>query len=159
MFTELYNETGWAQYSDNQYTSGSPFALLADTDTLMPNNAGSVINGQIPLDITSYYSDGVITGNNGDSVLITVDLVAVPTNVGTTTIEVWFDIGGSIGELYRRTVSFPKGVGVSRPISFTVSAYQLDTWELNGASVWARANGTCDLYDIRYIITRTHSAK
>ena len=158
-FVENYDTTGWAQYSDTQYTAVSPFSLVADTDTLMPNNAGSVVDSQLPSDITSYYSGGKITGQAGDGVLITVDLIAVPTNANTTTIEIWFDIGGAVGELYRRIVTFPKGVGVDRPISFSVSGYQLDTWETNGAAVWVNANGTCDLSLIRYVVSRSHKAQ
>ena len=150
--------SGWANYSDTQYTSGAPFSLSADTDTVLPNNAGSKIETQLPSDVTSFYSGGKITGRNGDGILITLDLIAVPTSANTTYIEFWFDIGGSVGELYRRIISFPKGNGVVRPINFTVAGYTLDTWASNGATTYVRANGTANLYGMRYVITRTHKA-
>lgn len=150
------NDTGWGQYADTQYTSGSPFSITADIDTLLPNNKGSVLEGQKPSDVITFYDGTVITGRNGDGIGITLDCKAIPTNVSTTYIEFWFDIGGSVGELYRRIISFPKGNGVVRPINFTVIGYTLDTWEANGATPYVRANGTADLYDIRYVITRTH---
>lgn len=153
------NGSGWAQYTDTTYTSGSPFSVSADTDTNVPNDGGSVLDDQKPSDVASFYSGGLITGREGDGILITVDLKALPTNANTTTIEFWFDIGGSIGELYRRILTFPKGNGVERPVNFTVGGYTLDTWEANGATVKCRANGTVDLYDIRYVITRTHKAR
>lgn len=153
------NGSGWAQYADTTYTSGSPFSVAADTDTNVPNDAGSNIETQKPSDVTSFYSGGVITGRDGDGITITVDLKALPTNVNTTYLEFWFDIGGSVGELYRRIITFPKGNGVIRPVNFTVTGYTLDTWESNGATVKCRANGTVDLYDIRYVITRTHKAR
>ena len=149
--------TGWGQWQDTQYPcSGTPFALSADTDTVLPNNGGSSITAYLPDDVATFYDGSVITGRDGDGVLITVDMSATPTNVATTYIEVWFDIGGSVGQLYRRIISFPKGNGVVRPINFTVSGYTLDTWEANGATVYVRANGTADLCDVRYVITRTH---
>lgn len=151
--------TGWAQYSDGQYTSGSPFSISANTDTVLPNNKAAVIEGQMPEDVTTFYDGTVITGRNGDGIMITIDMKALPTSVNTTFLEVWLDIGGAVGELYRRIVSFPKGNGVERPINFTVAGYTLDTWQTNGATVYVRANGTADLYDIRYIITRTHKAR
>ena len=159
MFSELFGRTGWAQYDDTQYTSGSPFSILADTDTVLPNNKGGVIESQMPTDITTMYDGTVITGRNGDGILITVDCFVVPTNVGTTSIDLWFDIGGSVGELYRRVITFPKGTGEVRPINFTVSGYTLGTWETNGAKVYVNANGPADIYGIRYVITRTHKAR
>lgn len=151
--------SGWAQYADTVYTSGSPFSILANTDTVLPNNAGSVIDSQKPSDVATFYNGSVITGRDGDDLLITIDLKATPTNVSTTSLEIWLDIGGSIGELYRRIVTFPKGNGVERPINFTLMAYTLDTWEANGATVYIRADGPADIYDIRYVISRNHKAK
>lgn len=151
--------TGWGAYNDTTYTSGSPFSILADTDTVLPNNNGSTITSQVPSDITTFYDGSVITGRNGDGLLITIDMVAQPTEVSTTSLELWFDIGGAVGELYRRIVTFPKGNGVDRPINFTTNVYTLDTWEANGATVYVNANGTCDIFDIRYVIARTHKAR
>ena len=103
------------QYQDTQYTSVSPFALAADTDTNLPNNAGSVIETQKPTDVTTFYDGTVITGRNGDGVTLTIEFQAEPTNVATTYLEVWVDIGGSVGELYRRIITFPKGQGGGPP--------------------------------------------
>lgn len=158
MFTEIYRSTGWAQYADTQYTSVSPFSISGNADTMLPNNAGGVIDSQKPDDITTFYDGSVITGRAGDGLGITIDFNAVPTNANTTYIEVWVDIGGAVGELYRRIISFPKGVGAVRPVNFTVIGYTLGTWESNGGTVYVRANGTADIYDIRYVLTRTHGA-
>lgn len=159
MFSELFGRTGWGQYQDTQYTAISPFSLSADTDTILPNNAGAVIETQKPTDVTTFYDGSVITGRDGDGLLITIDLTAVPTDAGTTTLEIWVDIGAPVGQLYRRIVTFPKGVGVARPINFTVAGYTLDTWETNGGTVYVRANGTADLYGMRYVLTRSHKAR
>ena len=150
--------TGWAQYADTSQTSGSPQLISADTDTLVVNDGLNKIENQLPLDIASYYVSNKIASKNGDTLWITIDTKAIPTNANTTYIEFWFDIGGGVGELYRRIVSFPKGNGVLRPINFTVGVYTLDTWEANGAEVWCRANGTASLYETRYVITRTHKS-
>lgn len=158
-FTNAEDNTGWAQYADTQYTSGAPFSVVGNTDTILPNNAGGIIDSQKPSDVTTFYDGTVITGRNGDGLAITIDFNAVPTNAGTTFMEVWVDIGGGIGQLYKRIITFPKGTGIVRPINFTVNAYTLDTWETNGGTVYVRANGSIDLYDIRYVLTRTHKAK
>jgi len=158
MFTEIYGNFGWAQYADTQYTSGSPFSVAANTDTILPNNAGNNIETQKPLDVDTFYDGTVITGRNGDGIAITVDLLAIPTNANTSFVEIWFDIGSG-QDLYKRIITFPKGNGVVRPINFSVSGYTLNTWEANGATVKVRADNTVDLYDIRYVITRTSKAK
>ena len=150
------DDTGWAQYADTQYTSGAPFSITADTDTVLPNNAAQVLESEKPSDVTTFYDGSVITGRNGDGITITVDLTATPTSAAATFIELWFDIGAPVGELYRRIVTFPKGNGVARPVNFTVTGYTLGTWELNGATAYVRANGPVDIHAIRYVITRTH---
>lgn len=123
-----------------------------DEETITdPVTGSATVNGTI--------TNGVITGRNGDGILITVDCKVKPTNANTNYVEFWFDIGGSVGELYRRIISFPKGNGVERAINFTVSGYTLDTWQANGAKVFVEADNTADIYDIRFVITRTHKAK
>jgi hypothetical protein len=164
---DLKNATGWADYVDTTYTDISPFSVVANTDTKLPNNAGTVVDSQKPTDVTTFYDSvsETITGRNGDGVTITIDFKAEPTAPGTEYLEIWFDITGGTGtpsnlaNLYRRIVTFPKGNGVERNINFTVTGYTLATWEANGAEVYVRANGTVDLYDIRYVITRTHKAR
>lgn len=165
LLESLAGRTGWIDYVDTQYSEGSPFELSADTDTLLPNNAGTVVDDHAPkngdTDI-ALYSGGLITGRQGDGLAITIDFKAKPTEGATTYIEVWVDITGGTGtpaalaSLYKRIITFPKGNGVERPINFTTMAYTLDTWASNGGAVYVRANGTADLYDIRFVIHRTH---
>lgn len=154
--------TGWAVYNDTQYTSGSPFALAGDSvQRTLPNNAASKIETQKPTDVDTFY-DAVgqkITGRNGDGILITVELTGRPTTATATFLEVTVDIGGAVGDIYPRTMTFPKGNGVPRTHSFTVAGYTLDTWEANGGTVEVASNANIDLYGVRYIITRTHKAR
>lgn len=150
------NLSGWGNYVDTAYTSGSPFALSTDADTALPNNKGSVLESHLPADVTTFYNGTTITGREGDNIIITVDFDCVPTAVGSTLLEVWFDIGGAVGELYRRPITFPKGQGEIRHVNFTTLGYTLDTWETNGATVYVRGNGTFDLYNIRYVISRSY---
>jgi hypothetical protein len=157
-FDELYGAFGWAQYADTQYTVGSPLSVAADTDTVLPNNALNNIDSQKPTDVDTFYDGTIITGRSGDGIAITVDMLAKPTNTNTSYIEIWFDIGSG-QDLYKRIITFPKGNGVERPINFSVSGYTLGTWEANGATVYVKADNTVDLYDIRYVITRTSKAK
>lgn len=227
---KLNKNTGWIDYSYDEYTSGSPLSLSADTDTILPNNSATIRDTYKPNNTTDFYTPatieydaltedfvigetvtggtsgatanivdvskngtagvlfvdtvsgtfqndetitgsgsgsatvndttfyGKILGKEGDAYAITVNLKAVPTNANTTYIEVWFDIGGAVGELYRRIVTFPKGQGVEREITFSTVVYTLDTWELNGAEVFVNSVNTADIYDIRFVVTKLHNA-
>lgn len=153
-------QTGWASYVDTQYpNSGAPFTLTANTDTLLPNNAGTVIDSQKPADITAFYDGTVITGRNGDNLDIMIYFKAVPSVVNQW-LDIWIDIGGTVGELYRQTFNFPRGAGTERGILYALpSAYTLGTWEANGGSVYVRSNASCDIYRINYNFDRSHKAR
>lgn len=165
MFSEIFGRTGWGNYVGTEYTSASPFIVLANTDAPLPNNSLAGIESQKPTDVTTFYDGTVITGRNGDDIIISIEFNIVPTSVNTTLCEVWIDITGgtgvpaSLSNLYRRPFSFPKGNGVERKISFTQSGYTLNTWEANGGVVKIRTNGSAEIYDVSYIIKRTHKAR
>lgn len=163
LFGATEASTGWADYVDGSLTEGAPLQLVADTDTVLmiDTDTGVIRDSQKPSDVDTFFDSdtGKITGRNGDGLSITMELKAKPTNVNTTLLEVWLDIGGAVGEIYRRPFTFPKGNGVERNITFTTIGYTLDTWEQNGATIYVRANGTCDIYRPRVVLTRTHKAK
>lgn len=159
MFSEIYGRTGWASYVDTQYTSGSPFAVSANTDTVLPNNAGSVIDSQKPTDVTEFYDGSVITGRNGEALDVMIYFKATSSAVDQW-LDIWVDIGGSVGELYRQTFSFPKGSGTERGILYALpSAYTLDTWEANGGTVYVRSNASVNISEITFNFDRTHKAR
>lgn len=158
------DELGWGDYADGQYTSGAPFSLTANTDTILPNDGLNPFSRRFeePSDIDAlggWLNNGRIRGRDGDALLITTSLKATPTSGTATQFELWYDIGGSVGELYRRITGFPKGSGVERPITFSTLVYTLDTWEANDATVYIRSNGPVNVYDIRHVVARVHSRR
>lgn len=54
-FDEIYGRTGLASYADSGYTSGSPFAVSANTDTILPNRADTIYDDQLPIDVKCFY--------------------------------------------------------------------------------------------------------
>lgn len=152
--------TGWAAYTDTQYVdAGTAFTLPADTDTVLPNNAGSKIETQMPPDVTTFYDGTAITGRDGDSLDFMIYFKAVP-SVQNQWLEMWVDIGGSVGELYRQTFSFPRGLGVERGILYSLSSgYTLNTWEANKGTVYIRSNAALDIYGININLDRSHKAR
>lgn len=161
-FTELYGSTGWAVYNDTTYTTGSPFTVVDGAAAVdMPNNAGSKIETQKPFDITTFYDGTVITGREGDGLNLTFEFKARPAGTGTNPrITVSIDIGGAIGELYPCDFVLSKGNGIEHNIVMSYNVYTLDTWEANGGTVKVSAiNEDIEIYDIRYVITRSHKAR
>lgn len=224
-WSDFNNYTGWASYNDDEYTSGSPFAVSATTDTIIPNNAATTVKTQKPIDVDEFYFSGgvvlsgisgtfvtdetitggtsgatatvrrvdggdiwfldnsstpfqvaetvtggtsgatgtvaslldpIITGRNGDSLDLMIYFKCLPSSTNAE-IDVWVDIGGSVGELYRQTFYFrtatEKAVMYSLP-----SAYTLNTFESNGGKVYVNSSQNCDIYDIVYNLDRSHKA-
>lgn len=152
---------GWAEYQDTIYTSGSPYLLTGGFDVVLPNNAGVIRNTQKPIDISTFYDSGnqKILGRNGDGLNVFVYFSAAPATAIQTYMDMWIDIGSPVGELYRRTFSFPRGIGIKAGVSMSIAGFTLDTWEANGGSVYVSSNYNLNIWDIRYILTRTHKAR
>lgn len=148
--------TGWASYVDTEYTSISPFSVSGGVTTQLPNNAGTIVDSQKPSDITTFYTGSVITGRNGDSLDLMIYFKVLPSSTNAE-LDVWIDIGGSIGILYLQTFYFrgasEKGVMYNLP-----SAYTLNTWEANGGTVYVKPSVNMDFWGINYNFDRTHKA-
>ncbi|TNJ42166.1 hypothetical protein KFZ70_15375 [Tamlana fucoidanivorans] len=153
--------TGWADYTDGTYTSASPFSLTAGNKVTLPNNAVTIRDTQKPIDVTSFYDimTSTITGRNGDGINVMIEFKIKPIVNQTTKITVAIDIGGSIGELYKRDFITSKGLNVEHYYVSSFNAYTLDTWEANGGTVKIVSDYAAEIYDIRYVITRTHKAR
>lgn len=96
---------------------------------------------------------------DGDNIDIQIYFKAVP-SAANQWIDVWIDIGGAVGELYRETFSFPKGSGTARGIMYSLaSSYTLDTWESNGGTVYVRSNDALDIYNIMFNFDKSHKAR
>lgn len=150
--------TGWASYSDTQYTDVSTFTLVANTDIKLPNNAGNVVDFQKPPDVTTFWDSSAqkIPGRSGDNLDVMLYWKALA-SANNASLDVWIDIGGSVGELYRQTFYFrgtdEKGVLYALP-----SAYTLNTWQANGADVFVRSSVNMDFYNIVFNFDRSHKA-
>lgn len=150
--------TGRITHLEDNGTDGTLYlaevtGTFVNDETITDTSTGSAtVNGTI---VT-----GGIEGRNGDAILFTVDFTATPTGGGAATyVESWVDIGGAVGELYHRIVTFPKGAGAERKVTFTTLAYTLDTWESNGGTIYVDADGDVDIKDIRVVISPIHRAR
>lgn len=152
--------TGWADYADTQYTSASPF-VVSTTKLTLPNNATIIRDNQKPIDITTFYNstDSTITGRDGDGINITIEFKARPATPNLTRITVAIDIGGAVGEIYPRDFILSKGSGIEHFYLSSFGAYTLNTWEANGGKIRIISTAPTEIYDIRYVIMRTHKAR
>ncbi len=153
--------TGWAVYNDTQFTSASPGVVAANTIYYLPNNAGSKIESQKPIDVVTFYdeSTGQITGRDGDGLNVVIEFKLRPRTNNDTRVTLGIDIGGSVGEIYTRDFVLTRGVGQEHYYLSSFNAYTLGTWEANGGRVLIRSTFSVEVYDIRYVLTRTHKAR
>jgi len=158
-----YVKTGWASYKDTVYTLASPFTILDTTTEPIPNNAGTVLNSQLPNGITSFYNSatGKITPeNDGDYYVTTIRLKAQTTAVMGGHLDFGIDIGGALGIIFKETVIFAKGANIEHNFAFVCPGYTAATFVANGGipKLTALGGGNVKVYDIEYQIDRTHEA-
>jgi len=159
---EIATRTGWAVYTDNVYTSGSPLSISSGATTTLTNNASTVINSQLPTGVTSFYNSGtskITPQNNGDSYLINVRFKAKSNN-SSGLIDVMLDIGGALNVIDSETISLRKGSGIEQQINIVFDIYSASTFVANGGIIKINSIvGDTQIYDINYKITRVHKAK
>lgn len=150
----LASSSGWGTYTHN----GATQSLTAGVKATLTNNKGVFIETQKPEDVTTFYDGSTILGRSGDGIAIGIELTFTPTSNGLYEFAMSIDIGGSIGELYSQYYAINKGNGVAHKISYTATAYQLDTWQANGGTVKVVCDGPGNITFVRYVIQRTHRA-
>lgn len=153
--------TGWGDYTDTQFTSTSAGFVAANTNFFLPNNGGNTNESQKPIDIPTFYDTTTqrIIGRNGDGLNVVLQFKARPLTNNITTVTLSIDIGAPVGRIYTRDIVLSKGFNQEHFYLSSFSAYTLGTWEANGGRVIIRTNRNIEIYDIRYVLTRTHKAR
>ncbi len=156
---KVYQTTGWAVYNDTTYTEASPLVVTAGTTVDLPNNAGDVIETHLPTNVSALYNGTVITPENvGDAYEFSLRF-NTKSSVNEGAVRVSVDIGGTIGEITADSRRLFRGTGVENQVQMNFTIYSLDTFIANGGTVKFEAiAGDQSVYDIRYIIVRTHKA-
>lgn len=160
--TSISNDfTGWGDYADTQFTETARGTVAANTTYFLPNNAGRSNESQKPLDVSTFYNPttGRILGRNGDGLNVTVEFKLRPTTNNDTRVTLGIDIGGTVGEIYIRDFSLTRGQNQEHYYLSSFNAYTLGTWETNGGRILIRSTHQVEVYDIRYVLTRTHKAR
>lgn len=156
--------TGWAQYADTEYTSANPFVITEGSSVNLSNNSLSTITSNLPEGVSTFYdptSGKLIGDGSGDSLILRVSFKCYTDN-NNGFAEVTVDIGGTVGSVLDLPIVFPRGTGSvnTRPYTSTNLIYTLDTFIQNGGEFLIESvRGTTSIYDIVYVIARTHKAK
>ncbi|WP_055411776.1 hypothetical protein [Nonlabens sp. YIK11] len=159
--------TGWADYVDTIHDTDNPFIVgdisssISPNRVTLPNNAGTIRDTQKPIDVTTFYDSASqsITGRNGDGVNIVIEFKARPNTTTESRLTIAIDIGAPVNEIYTRDFVLSKGKDVEHFYLSSFNAYTLGTWQANGGLVKVSCTASTDIYDIRYVITRTHKAR
>lgn len=153
--TLLAQGSGWASYI---HTGGSQ-ALAANTDAVLSNNAGTVLETQKPSDIAAFYNGSVITGRNGDGLGAHLQLTFTPDDGTASMLQIWVDIGGGFGKLFTGTFPITLGSGMAHMLSHNFFAYNGATWEANGGTVYVRSDGPGVITSKIFDFHRLHKAR
>lgn len=146
-------------------TSGATGVLkeIAGTKFRLVNLSGTFASSELitggTSGATTTYSakkNAVITGRNGDNLDLMLYFKVLPTSTNSE-LDIWVNIGGSIGELYRQTFLFRSTTG--KGVMYTLpSAYTLGTWETNGGQIYVRASSNMSIYEMNFNFDRSHKA-
>lgn len=154
---ELSLYTGWVEYIDNQYNTSN--RLTVNSLQALPNNAASIRGQEKPVDIIDFYNGThVLAREAGDSIGIRIRFDAEP-QATNTYCEMYMDIGGAVGQLPMRLITFPKGQGVEQIVTFTNVEYQLDTWKEHGGIIEMECSNDVEIWDIQTTISMIHRGK
>ncbi len=156
--------TGWASYIDGTYTSGNPLIISQGLTSTITVDSASTITTHLPDGVTSFWDEvnnKITPDNEGDAYVVRIDFTAFTDNQNGVA-EIILDIGGTIGAVFSRTITFPRGTGSTnaREISNTNLVYTLGTFIANGGTFSLESiSGTTSIYDIVITISRIHAAE
>lgn len=151
--------SGWEDHADGGYLLSAPYAYLSAAGWVpLPNDSQGALTRTTykPSDLDALFAGGKILGREGDTILVNIEFTAVPLSGGDAVLEVAIDIGGAVGRIYEHTLTFPKGAGVARNVSYSLQAYTLDTWESNGGQPVISCNRDLNVYGIRCVVGTLH---
>ena len=161
-FTEAYSFTGWGRYLDNTYTSGSPLSISNGVRATLTNNALNKLETQLPTGVTTFFNEStqkVTAINDGDSYNLSIRFKA-KMSVNNGYFDIDLDIGGTQGIISQESIVFTRGSGTEQRFDVDLTVFSGSTFVANGGTLSITPqNGNMDIYDISFVIVRTHKAR
>ena len=146
--------TGWAVYNHG----GGALALTGGVRTQLVIDGATKIETEMPPGMGSLWdtSNNAIRGRLGDGIVVKVSFTFTPSSGVANEMLAEIDVGGGVGVVEIQTFAVNKGAGVPIYISWTFTAYTLDTWVANGGKIYVTANGPGSLTVPVVLIQHTH---
>ena len=149
---------GWARYDDTEYHSEYKLSLVADTEVVLPNNAGNVVRSHSSINFYDSSTQKILGINENDVYIITIAFKAQAPNANQTYLEYNLEGSGQISRV-AGTISFPKGNNVVHSENIMAQYYTDSTFVNDGVQLKFTSIGNgCQVWDIIYFIQRTQNA-
>lgn len=154
---------GWQRVADTQYTEASPFPIANGASLALPNNAGEIIDSQLPDGVTTFYDSAtgkIVPENELDKMTFTIRFKAKNTAANGAYLQFGIDIGGTFGVIFEDSQLFVKGANTEQSFNFVAPGYTGATFLANGGEVKVSSvGGNSSIYDIEYQLERTKKAQ
>lgn len=147
------NLTGWQSYKDTQYTQATPFALSAQVETVIPNNA-EIVLGTLPINTTALYTPAnqKINLQDGDGLYSVKVRFKVSTPTEVNDIRVTFS-KDTTENPFVQDIAIPVSTN-PRNINVNTTIYGDSVLVSNGMSVRLFAEKATSIYDVEFVIAK-----
>lgn len=156
-----YIQSGWANYADSQYTSGSPLAVAAGVKTQITiNGSGSATNIAFANGMhTDVWSGNVFRpADIGECYNLRLTCTVAQATSGTGTYVTFEADIGTVGVPFiaaTESVSLLKGQGVATQMTISAPFFTLDTFGRNGAKLYITPSVDITAWGFALFIQRT----
>jgi len=164
-FERVISGVGYANYVDSTYTSGSPLVLNSGNSyfaTIQNDGLGAgSTTSQWPAGITEVWNtttNKLVGINEGDMFDYRLSFKAQD-GASSALIDITIDIGGTIGEISRRSVSVQKGASAETSIEVSSEFFTGSTFLANGGTIGAStadSSTEMSIWDIRFLVYRKY---
>lgn len=146
---------GFGLYRDTQYTSSSPFIVTSGTKVTLPNNAGEVIDTNLPIHRTDLYNGSVLTAERLNDTYIWNIRMTIEPSASNAGLGLSIDIGGTQNEFVADSRRLVRGTSATE-VSIPLSGFTGQTFIDNGGTVKILAeDGDLSIYGIVYYLVCT----
>jgi len=156
------SDIGWASYVDTLHTSGTPQTITEGvTPVLLTNNAGTVINSQLPDGVVKLFDSATtkirpVQENDFNSVDI---MFTVKNSVTNGFFTVYIDIP-TLGTRFEQLFVCPKTAGTAMGVNYSFHHYVSAQFAANGGTIYIVANsGNLQIYEKQYRFSKLINAK
>ena len=153
---------GWGQYGDSLYTSVSPMSVANEVKQITIDGLAVTVTDQLPSsgDLWNTIVNKVIPVNDGDAYAFRMTF-KVKGAATALTYDLFLDIGGGVGEIFRKTRNVNKGVGQVFHDSLHLSFFAGATFLANGGTFYldtTESGNTIEAYDFSIFLEKTYEA-